>query len=228
MRNTRRQNTYDQTTTHRRPVAAGAVCGRLQYHFELGAQLTPLRERGVLIVATGNVVHNLRSIDWDRPESGMDWAHRFDDSVREVMTAQPLRLLELEKHPDFRMAAPSPDHFLPLVYLAGLAAGRAGSRDSVGRWLRLREFVHGLLYGRPRLPGIGRGQRRPGPASGCAHRRDESLRNARSRRLGRSDWNISREMVSSAWAATETVPRYTANAWLRLWISTSTSKGFVK
>src|SRR4051795_102178 len=57
-----------------------------EYHFELGSQLAPLRERGVLIVASGNVVHNLRQVDWQKPDTGFDWAHRFDDEARSLMT----------------------------------------------------------------------------------------------------------------------------------------------
>lgn len=94
----------------------------LDYHLELGAQLAPLRDRGVLVVASGNVVHNLRAIDWRRPDDGFDWARRFDDRVAEVMTASPSDLTAVASHDDFASAAPTPDHLLPLFYLAGLAS----------------------------------------------------------------------------------------------------------
>ncbi|MFN2568237.1 MAG: 4,5-DOPA dioxygenase extradiol, partial [Candidatus Dormibacteria bacterium] len=74
-----------------------------------------------LIIGSGNVVHNLGLIDWGRPDAGFDWAHRFDDAARELLTTTPGNVLELQGHADFRRAVPTPDHFLPLVYLAALA-----------------------------------------------------------------------------------------------------------
>jgi 4,5-DOPA dioxygenase extradiol len=96
------------------------------YHFELGARLAPLRERGVLVVASGNVVHNLGRIDWSLPDAGFDWARRFDELAAGVMTGAPADLPGLERDDDFPHIAPTPDHFIPLLYLAGLAsaAGR--------------------------------------------------------------------------------------------------------
>jgi 4,5-DOPA dioxygenase extradiol len=99
------------------------------YHLELGARLAPLRERGVLIIGSGNVVHNLRAIDWSRRADGFDWAHRFDDSARELKTAAPADVPTLVDHADFRRAVPTPDHFLPLLYVAGLAAAAGTSAD---------------------------------------------------------------------------------------------------
>lgn len=93
-----------------------------EYHLELGARLAPLRERGVLIVGSGNVVHNLRLVEWRRPDFGFPWAERFDSAVLEQLARDPQGVLAVKDHPDFRMAVPTPDHFLPLLYVAGLAS----------------------------------------------------------------------------------------------------------
>ncbi len=98
----------------------------LSYHLELGARLAPLRDRGILIVASGNVVHNLHRIDWAGVDEGYDWAHRFDDAVTHQMALDPANILAVASHKDYDLAVPTPDHFIPLLYLAGLAtAGEA-------------------------------------------------------------------------------------------------------
>jgi len=110
----------------------------VEHHLDLGARLAPLRERGVLIVGSGNVVHNLRAIDWAHPESGFDWAHRFDDAFRErIVGSDASTVLGLVDHPDFADAVPTPDHYLPAIYLAGLAtaAGEGASTLVEGRTL---------------------------------------------------------------------------------------------
>src|SRR5688572_7055349 len=60
----------------------------MEYHVQLGARLAALRDRGILILGSGNVVHNLRRIDW-RSAGGYDWAHRFDDAAAAVMAERP-------------------------------------------------------------------------------------------------------------------------------------------
>jgi 4,5-DOPA dioxygenase extradiol len=92
------------------------------YHFNLGVKLHDLRSEGVLILGSGNVVHNLRLVDWHSPGQGADWAHRFDDAMRDVMTHDASELGTASAHRDYAMAVPTPDHFLPLAYVAGLAA----------------------------------------------------------------------------------------------------------
>ena len=93
-----------------------------EWHLALGAKLARLRERGVLVLGSGNVVHNLRAIDWHQPDGGFDWARRFDERARELMRERPHDIPSLVSHPDFRLAVPTPEHFLPLLYIAGLAA----------------------------------------------------------------------------------------------------------
>ena len=94
----------------------------LEYHLQLAARLAPLRERGILIVGSGNVVHDLRSIDRHQAESGFDWTHRFDDAVCGLMQSDPAQILSVARHPDYDAAVPTPDHFIPLLYLAGLGS----------------------------------------------------------------------------------------------------------
>jgi len=70
----------------------------------------------------GGAVHNFRAIDWKKEDIGFDWAHRFDDAAKTALTVRPSVALEPTQHPDFSHAVPIPDHFYPLLYLAGLAS----------------------------------------------------------------------------------------------------------
>jgi 4,5-DOPA dioxygenase extradiol len=110
----------------------------LDHHVELGAQLAPLRERGVLVVGSGNVVHNLHRIDPRAGDQGFDWARRFDEEARSVMTGAPGEVVGLRSHRDYSAAVPTADHFVPALYLAGLAA-------AAGRPPRI--MVEGYAYG---------------------------------------------------------------------------------
>ena len=91
------------------------------YHMELGAKLAKLRESGVLILGSGNVVHNLGAIQWNLTNSGAPWAVEFDDAVHDIMTNNPAALPSVVSHRSYRNAVPTPDHFIPLLYIAGLA-----------------------------------------------------------------------------------------------------------
>jgi 4,5-DOPA dioxygenase extradiol len=111
-----------------------------QYHLELGAALAPLREDGVLVLGSGNVVHNLAAVSRTMPDTGFDWAHRFDERVRELMLDRPTEVAALDGHPDAGLAVPTPEHFLPLLYLAGMA-GATGTTAEV----LVDGFAHGSL-----------------------------------------------------------------------------------
>lgn len=94
----------------------------IEYHYELGAALAPLREREIVVMMTGNVVHSLPLIQWDLESEGFDWAHRFDDAARDAILNDPAKVLTLPDHPDYDLAVPTADHFLPFIYMAGLAS----------------------------------------------------------------------------------------------------------
>ncbi len=111
----------------------------LDYHVDLGARLAPLRRSGVLIVASGNVVHNLRGMDWKLTDDGYDWAQRFDEDAKTLMLTNPTEFATLVGHRDFRHAVPTPDHFIPALYLAGLAADNDAPETEI--------LVDGYAYG---------------------------------------------------------------------------------
>lgn len=94
----------------------------MEHHLDLAARLAPLRDRGVMILGSGNVVHNLRMIDWQAGDSGAPWADRFDEAVTRQMREDPASILRTLSHPDYARAVPTPDHFIPLLTAAGLAA----------------------------------------------------------------------------------------------------------
>ena len=101
----------------------------LDYHFDMGARLAPLRDQGVLIVGSGNVVHNLRGIAWDQPTGAFDWNSRFDAAATTLMRERPEDILQLMDHQDFDLAVPTPDHFIPLIYLAAVAAASSDKSE---------------------------------------------------------------------------------------------------
>jgi len=95
-----------------------------QYHYELARQLAPLRKKGVLIVGSGNMVHNLRMVAWDRLETpfGFDWALEAADKMRTAILSGDHRLLidYAAQGKVFDLAIPTPEHFLPLLYSLAL------------------------------------------------------------------------------------------------------------
>ena len=95
------------------------------YHYELAQQLKKLRNKGVLVVGSGNIIHNLRMIDWanfDKDDYGYDWAIEARATINEcLLTGNYRPLLQYhEQGSAFKLAIPSPDHYLPLLYTLGL------------------------------------------------------------------------------------------------------------
>lgn len=93
------------------------------FHYDLGKRLMSLREEGILVVGSGNLVHNLHAYAWgNRPVQHFDWAVRFENRMREFMNngddAGVAAYEELGE--DAMLSVPTPDHFLPLLYVLGL------------------------------------------------------------------------------------------------------------
>lgn len=95
------------------------------YHYELAKQLLSLRKKGVLIIGSGNMVHNLRMVAWDKlqePQFGFDWALEMNSIFKQkIALGNHDELIQYEKlHKDVLKAIPSPDHYLPLLYTLAL------------------------------------------------------------------------------------------------------------
>jgi 4,5-DOPA dioxygenase extradiol len=92
------------------------------FHYEIGRRLAPLREEGVLVVGSGNLVHNLHAYAWGRhvPEP-FDWAVRFEERAKSLIAAnEPGPLVAYETlGKDALLSIPTPDHYLPLLYVLG-------------------------------------------------------------------------------------------------------------
>jgi len=102
----------------------------------------------VLIVGSGNEVHNLRAIDWERPHTGFSWAERFGEEARSVMLSAPAELARLIEHRDFKLAAPTPDHFLPLAYIAGVASMDGQPAGLLVDGYTMGSLSHGVVHHR--------------------------------------------------------------------------------
>ena len=92
------------------------------FHFEIGRRLAPLRGEGILILGSGNLVHNLHAYAWGRhPAEPYDWAVRFERRARQLMLAGELEPLVAYETlgPDALLSIPTPDHYLPLLYVLG-------------------------------------------------------------------------------------------------------------
>jgi 4,5-DOPA dioxygenase extradiol len=91
-----------------------------EYHYELGKQLSALRKKNILIVGSGNVVHNLRTIDWN--DHSHAWAIEFDKKIEELILAKDHQALINYQtiHPASKLAIPTNEHYLPFLYVLAL------------------------------------------------------------------------------------------------------------
>jgi 4,5-DOPA dioxygenase extradiol len=96
-----------------------------RYHYELAGALRQLRRKGVLIIGSGNMVHNLRMVAWDRlqePEFGYDWALQINERFKTLIgNGDHNSLMHYQQlGPEARLAIPTPEHYFPLMYTLGL------------------------------------------------------------------------------------------------------------
>lgn len=96
-----------------------------QFHYQLGKELFLLRRKGVLIIGSGNMVHNLGMISWDNidtPEFGYDWAIKASERMKKfILNNDHQQLIEYQSQGrDFNLAIPTPEHYLPLLYALAL------------------------------------------------------------------------------------------------------------
>lgn len=96
-----------------------------QYHYDLAKELAALRKKGVLIIGSGNMVHNLRMVAWDKldePEFGYDWAQEINQVFKEkIVSGDVQSLIQYERLGSAaQLAIPTPDHYYPLLYTLGL------------------------------------------------------------------------------------------------------------
>lgn len=96
-----------------------------QYHYELAKELGLLRKKGVLIVGSGNMVHNLRMVDWRRlndVDYSYDWAREASEKMKKfILSGDHKQLINYQSHgKEFNLAIPTPEHYLPLLYALAL------------------------------------------------------------------------------------------------------------
>lgn len=94
-----------------------------RWHHDVGQRLTSLRDDGIMVMASGNIVHNLYEYAWGNPEAPpADWAIRFEELVRQnILADTPDPLIDYQAAGrDAKLAVPTPDHYLPLLYILGL------------------------------------------------------------------------------------------------------------
>lgn len=93
-----------------------------QYHYDLAKQLAALRKKGVLVISSGNIVHNLGVLDWQNPNSGFDWAIEANEKLKSFIIdnnhSQLINYASLGN--SIQLSIPTPEHYLPLLYTLAL------------------------------------------------------------------------------------------------------------
>ncbi len=94
-----------------------------EYHYRLGTKLNQLRDQDILIIGSGNVVHNLRTLSWSEDAKPYDWAIEFDEWMKDRLLNRDDRSIieDFKKTEAGRQSVPTPDHYYPLLYALGAA-----------------------------------------------------------------------------------------------------------
>ena len=130
----------------------------------------------MLVMASGNIVHNLGRVAWHQPDAGGSTGRNDSMTRRDVLANNPADVLELTEHSDFAVAVPTPDHFIPLLYFAGLVA-EAGTTT--------QPFVDGCTLGSLSMTSYAL------DCSTGAHRRiTRDINNAHTRRPGHPNQHV--------------------------------------
>jgi 4,5-DOPA dioxygenase extradiol len=95
----------------------------LSFHLELAKELIGLREKGILIIGSGNLVHNLGMINWQMPENGYDWAQESNEGFKRMILDRNISELTKGKFlvKAYQLSVPTPEHYIPLLYALGLS-----------------------------------------------------------------------------------------------------------
>ena len=94
-----------------------------EYHFKIGQELSKLRDAGILIVGSGNIVHNLQRLEWDANAKPYDWATKFDEWIQQKLEARDFDaiLKDYHKTEAGKLSVPTMEHYLPMHYILGAA-----------------------------------------------------------------------------------------------------------
>jgi 4,5-DOPA dioxygenase extradiol len=136
-----------------------------RFHYDLGRQLAPLRDEGVLIVGSGNVVHNLMLMRRGDGAAAYDWSKRFNERVRAALISGEHQVLIDFEHlgEDARLSVPTPEHYLPLLYIAALQAADESIDFAVDGY---EAGSLGMLSAAAGMPGSWRGATDAGAGTG--------------------------------------------------------------